>query len=160
MKVGRPTLRTPELVDEFCNRIASARSIQSVASDPDMPEHSVIYRWRHESPEFHDKIALAREERKETTRTKQSDLGDRVLSDETLDPQRANAAAHAWAKAEAMSGPKTRVELTGKGGRPVSVADMPSLTVIARKVALAFRLAAMHAEGDAPMIEDASDGGD
>jgi hypothetical protein len=38
------TLRTPELVDEFCNRIATGRSILSVASDPDMPEHSVIYR--------------------------------------------------------------------------------------------------------------------
>ena len=101
MKVGRPTLRTPELVDKFCNRVASGRSILSVARDPDMPEHSVIYRWRHESPEFSDKIAIAREERKEVTRAKLIDRGDRVLSDETLDPQRANAAAHAWAKADA-----------------------------------------------------------
>jgi hypothetical protein len=116
MEVGRPTLRTPELVDALCHRIASGRSVLSVASDPDMPEHSIIYRWRHESPEFNDKIALAREERKETTRTKLVELGDRVLSDETLDPQRANAAAHAWAKAEAMMQPKTRVELTGANG--------------------------------------------
>ena len=122
-----------------------------------MPEHSVIYRWRHESPEFNDKIALAREERKETTRTKLVELGDRVLSDETLDPQRANAAAHAWAKAEAMMQPKTRLKLTGKDGGPVSVAeDKPSMIVLARKVALAFRLAEM--EEKAGLIEN-SDGG-
>ena len=48
MKVGRPTLRTPELVDEFCSRVASGRSIMSVCNDNDMPESGTIYRWRHE----------------------------------------------------------------------------------------------------------------
>ena len=157
MKVGRPTLRTPELVDELCNRIASGRSIMSVCNDNDMPESGTIYRWRQECSEFNEKIALAREERKEGTRTKLIDLGDRVLSDETLDPQRANAAAHAWAKAEAMMQPKTRVELSGKDGGPVSVAeDKPSMIVLARKIALAFRLAEM--EEKAGLIEN-SDGG-
>lgn len=154
MKVGRPTLRTLELVAEFCNRVASGRSILSVASDPDMPEHSVIYRWRHESSEFNDKIALAREERKEVTRTKLVELGDRVLSDETLDPQRANAAAHAWAKAEAMMQPKTRVELTGANGRPIETNEMSNLE-LARRIALVFRLAEREAE--AGQIEDAGD---
>jgi terminase small subunit-like protein len=157
MEVGRPTLRTPELVDEFCNRIASGRSIMSVCNDNDMPESGTIYRWRQECSEFNEKIALAREERKETTRTKLVELGDRVLSDETLDPQRANAAAHAWAKAEAMMQPKTRVELSGANGGPVSVAnDKPSMTVIARKIALAFYLA--EREEKAGLIEDTGDG--
>ena len=90
-------------------------------------------------------------------RTKLVELGDRVLSDETLDPQRANAAAHAWAKAEAMMQPKTRVELTGANCGPVSVADdKPSMIVLARKIALAFRLAEM--EEKAGLIEN-SDGG-
>jgi hypothetical protein len=52
---GRPTLKTPELVHELCLRIASGRSILSVASDLDMPEHSVIYRWRHEDLDYNDK---------------------------------------------------------------------------------------------------------
>ena len=150
-------MRTPELVDEFCNRIASGRSIMSVCNDNDMPESGTIYRWRHECSEFNEKIALAREERKETTRTKLVELGDRVLSDETLDPQRANAAAHAWAKAEAMMQPKTRVELSGKDGGPVSVADdKPSMIVLARKIALLFHLAAR--EEKAGLIEEAGDG--
>ena len=152
--IGRPTIKTPELLEEFCNRVASGRSILSVTSDPDMPEHSVIYRWRHESPDFSDSIAIAREERKEVTRAKLIDLGDRVLDDETLDPNRANAAAHAWAKAEAMSGPKQRVELTGA----VKIEDdSQNLVVIARKVALAFRIMAQGEE--AGLIEDAGDGG-
>jgi hypothetical protein len=128
----------------------------SVCNDNDMPESGTIYRWRQESPEFNEKVALAREERKEITRTKLVELGDRVLSDETLDPQRVNAAAHAWAKAEAMMQPKTRVERTGANGGPVSVDDTPSMIVLARRVALAFRLAAQGAE--AGLIEDAGDG--
>jgi hypothetical protein len=156
MKVGRPTLRTPELVAEFCNRIASGRSIMSICNDNDMPESGTIYRWRHESSEFNEKIALAREERKEGTRTKLVELGDRVLSDETLDPQRANAAAHAWAKAEAMMQPKTRVELTGANGRPIETNEMSNLE-LARRIAFIFREAAR--EKKAGLIEDAGDGG-
>jgi hypothetical protein len=58
-----------------------------------------------------------------------------------------------------MSGPKTRVELSGKGGGPVSVADdKPSMIVIARKIALAFRLAEM--EEKAGLMKDAADAGD
>ena len=74
-----------------------------------------------------------------------------------LGPQRANAAAHAWAKAEAMMQPKTRLELTGKDGGPVSVADdKPSMIVLARKIALAFRLA--ETEEKTGLSEDVGDG--
>ena len=53
--------------------------------------------------------------------------------------------------------PKTRVELSGKDGGPVSVADeTPSMTVLARKIALAFYLAAR--EEKAGLLEDAGDG--
>jgi hypothetical protein len=52
--------------------------------------------------------------------------------------------------------PKTRVELTGANGGPVSVDDTPSMIVLARRVALAFRLAAQGAE--AGLIEDAGGG--
>jgi hypothetical protein len=66
-------------------------------------------------------------------------------------------AALSWAKAEAMMQPKTRVELTGANGGPGAVADdTPSMIVIARKIALAFYLAAR--EEMAGLIEDAGDG--
>ena len=53
--------------------------------------------------------------------------------------------------------PKTRVELTGANGGPGAVADdTPSMIVIARKIALAFYLAAR--EEKAGLIEDAGDG--
>jgi hypothetical protein len=73
-------------------------------------------------------------------RTKLVELGDRVLSDETLDPQRANAAAHAWAKAEAMMQPKTRVELTGANGRPIETKEMSNLE-LARRIAFILKSA-------------------
>lgn len=89
MKVGRPTLRTPELVDELCNRVASGRSVDSICNDADMPDQSAVYRWRHESPEFNERLSRAREDRKESTHSKMVELADRVLVDMGLDPQRA-----------------------------------------------------------------------
>jgi hypothetical protein len=43
-KRGRPTIKTPELIDELCRRIASGRSIISLSHDEDMPEAVTIYR--------------------------------------------------------------------------------------------------------------------
>ncbi len=46
------------------------------------------------------------------------------------------------------------------GAKSIDNGGSQSLATIARKVALAFRIAAMNAETKPPMIEDAGDGGD
>lgn len=62
-KGGRPTIYTPELADEICNRIASGRTTLSVSRDPDMPHLSTIYDWRdsNKHPSFSEMYARARE---------------------------------------------------------------------------------------------------
>lgn len=44
-KTGRPTLKTQELLEEFCRRIGEGRSVASVCKDEDMPEDRAIWRW-------------------------------------------------------------------------------------------------------------------
>jgi hypothetical protein len=94
-------------------------------------------------------LAFAREERKEITRDRLLKLATDVLPIKGLAVDRVNAAAHCLSKAEAVMQPRQRIEMTGANGGPVPVTDRPSLTVIARKVALAFYLASRGAEGDA-----------
>lgn len=119
MPAGRPSDYTEALADEFSNRVSEGRSLASVCADDDMPSQQTVYRWMREKPEFREKIAFSREERKENTRHKLMSMADRVLEDASLDPQRVNAAAHALAKAEALMAPKQRVELTGRDGGPI-----------------------------------------
>ncbi len=127
-----------------------------------MPEAVTIYRWRQEDSNFNNMLAFAREERKEITRDRLLQLATDVLPVEGLDVDRVNAAAHCLSKAEAVMQPRQRIEMTGANGGPVSIADnMPPMIVIARKVALAFRIAAAAAAQEkAGLIEDAVDGGD
>jgi len=116
---GRPPIRTPELIEAFCERVASGRSVSSVCADIDMPEHTTVYRWRHESPEFRDKLAQARDERLETYGDRMLALGSRVIEEMDLDPQRVNAAVNAIDKAARLQAPKQRIELTGKDGAAI-----------------------------------------
>lgn len=62
-KGGRPSIYTPELADEICNRIASGRTTLSVSRDEDMPALSTIYDWRDSGkhPMFSEMYARARE---------------------------------------------------------------------------------------------------
>lgn len=141
-KIGRPSIRTPELVEEFCARIASGRSVRSVCSDVDMPGHDIVYRWQNEDVTFADHLSRARDERREATRAFLNDLSDRTLADNSLDPQRANVAGSLRYKAEMLMAPKTRVELTGARGGPMSFTEEPSLAELARRIAHIFYLAA------------------
>lgn len=58
-KMGRPSLRTPELIDEICLRIAAGRSLISISKDEDMPDHATIWRWIHAEEDFRDRYARA-----------------------------------------------------------------------------------------------------
>lgn len=58
-KIGRPTLKTPELLEEFCRRIAQGRSVANVCKDDDMPEDRSIWRWLSQDEEFSRDYARA-----------------------------------------------------------------------------------------------------
>lgn len=122
MSAGRPTDYTETLVEEFCRRVASGRSVLSVVADLDMPAETTVYRWRQEKPEFREKLAQARDERLEAYADRMIALGTRVIEEADFDPQRCNAAVNAIDKAARLQAPKQRIELTGKDGGPVKVA--------------------------------------
>lgn len=58
-KTGRPTLKTPELLEEFCRRIGEGRSVASVCKDDDMPEDRAIWRWLARDESFSRDYARA-----------------------------------------------------------------------------------------------------
>lgn len=115
---GRPSIYSDELVDEFFIRVSGGRSVQSVASDEDMPALTTVYRWRDEKLGFREKLARAREERTETYASRMIALGEQALSDVAMDPQRINAAVNAYDKAARLQAPK-KVEMSGPGGSPI-----------------------------------------
>lgn len=142
MPAGRPSAYTDDLAAEFCRRMAEGRSVYSVAGDEDMPATTTVYRWMGERPEFRDKIAFAREERKELTREKIVALSDQVMADMRVDPQRVNAAINGLARAEGLMGAKTRVEHTGAGGGPIQTEEKSDLLKTAHSLALVLHAAA------------------
>lgn len=141
MPAGRPTDYTEELADAFCNRVASGRSVASVCADMDMPVPDTIYRWKRQKQEFSDKLSHAREDRLEAYGDRMLALGARVIDEGDLDPQRVNAAVNAIDKAAKLQAPKQRLEITGKDGGAIEVADMTD-TERARRVAFALAQAA------------------
>lgn len=140
MPAGRPTDYTDDLADEFCRRVASGRAVSSVCADADMPANTTVYRWRQEKPGFRDKLAQARDERLEAYSDRMLALGARVIDDETLDPQRVNAAVNAIDKAARLQSPKQRVEVSGPNGAPIETADRTDPVDIARRIAFALAL--------------------
>lgn len=116
---GRPTDYSADLVDEFCRRIASGRSVIDVCSDDDMPANTTVYRWRQEKREFRDKLTCARDERLEADADQLRALAKKVLEDSTMDPMRVNSAVNAIDKAARLMAPKQRVEHSGPDGGPI-----------------------------------------
>lgn len=55
------SIRTPEIEDRICERLAGGESLRSICRDPEMPCKSVIMEWLAEDAAFADHYARARE---------------------------------------------------------------------------------------------------
>ena len=42
---GRPTIRSKEVVNEICRRIACGESLRHICLDPKMPCRDTVFRW-------------------------------------------------------------------------------------------------------------------
>jgi len=60
-RAGRPTTRTPELLDAICDGIACGKSLNRVLSEPGMPGYSTVCVWLAKDPEFREQYSRARE---------------------------------------------------------------------------------------------------
>lgn len=59
--MGRPSLKTPELIEEMLSRLIEADDgLEGVCKAPDMPAFQTVYRWLASDPEFQEAYARAR----------------------------------------------------------------------------------------------------
>lgn len=61
MAGGRPSLKTQEVVEAICQRLASGETLSSICRDEGMPDFSTVYRWEQADEEFRKVSARARE---------------------------------------------------------------------------------------------------
>lgn len=52
MKMGRPTLYTPELAEAIGERLAKGEPLARICADDDMPGYSTVRRWEEEREDF------------------------------------------------------------------------------------------------------------
>lgn len=61
MNEGRPTDKTPEVVDKICSLLLEGQSITAMCKQQDdLPESRTVFRWLSEDPEFSHRYARAK----------------------------------------------------------------------------------------------------
>lgn len=73
---GRPTLRSEQLVQTICSRLAAGESLRSICRDAAMPGAATVFRWLDEPEQadrFRERYARARE------------IGLELMADEILE---------------------------------------------------------------------------
>lgn len=80
----RPTIYTPELGLEFCERLIG-RSLRSVCSDADMPDKATICRWMPKHPEFRDQYRACADFRADIMFEETLDIADDGTNDSQVD---------------------------------------------------------------------------
>lgn len=61
-KRGRPSLYTPEIADEICERLADGETLISICEAKNMPTEAAVRQWAHDDREgFSSRYAKARE---------------------------------------------------------------------------------------------------
>jgi len=59
--MGRLSIRTAEVLDEICARIANGETLRAICRDEHMPAWRTVYDWINEDKDFATRIAHARE---------------------------------------------------------------------------------------------------
>ena len=62
-QIGRPSMKTPELLEVFCERMANGMSVKSICKMDDMPSERTINNWLNNDPDFVQQYTRAREQR-------------------------------------------------------------------------------------------------
>lgn len=59
--MSQPSLYTPELDTEICERIARGEPLRAICRDAHMPSWVTVYAWRKSNPQFAQRLQLARD---------------------------------------------------------------------------------------------------
>jgi hypothetical protein len=64
-RTGRPTLKTPELCKEICERMAEGETLTNICRDADMPAWTAVHDWKQADESFRQALTRAREQQAE-----------------------------------------------------------------------------------------------
>lgn len=119
--MNRPTVFSPAIADEICERLSEGESLRSICDAPNMPSKAVVFRWLGGNDAFRDQYTRAREAQAEA-------LADEItqIADEEPDPARARVRVDArkWVASKLKPkkyGDKVTQEHTGPDGGPVQI---------------------------------------
>ena len=125
-KMGRPSIRTPEVIEEICEQIAEGRSLASICLAENMPSLRSVMRWLDADPEFVELYDEARKKRGDRFGEKIGDITQMVL-DGTIKPDQARVAMDGLKWAAARMAPskygdklETTVNLVSTGEQHLS----------------------------------------
>jgi terminase small subunit-like protein len=78
-RTGRHTLKTPELCNEICERVAKGETLTDICRDAAMPDWSTVHRWAARCDAFRNDLARAREQQAEVWADELVDISDAEL---------------------------------------------------------------------------------
>jgi hypothetical protein len=78
-RTGRHTLKTPELCNEICARVAKGETLTDICRDAAMPDWSTVHRWAARCDAFRNDLARAREQQAEVWADELVDISDAEL---------------------------------------------------------------------------------
>ena len=80
-KRGRPSLKTPEMMDRIIEALASTKSLEAIAQENGLPSAATIIRWRTEDPVFNARYVEAQEIRVDAFVEQTLDIADDASND-------------------------------------------------------------------------------
>ena len=119
---GRPSIRTPEMVDEILKRIAEGETLASICREDGMPERTVFYDWVKDDSDLSQRFARARESGFDAI----ADDTVRIVDNTEEDPASRRVRADTRLKLLAKWAPRKygeRLELAGDPERPLQSAS-------------------------------------
>lgn len=133
-KIGRPSIRTPELEDHILRELRSGRTLYAVTRDTGMPALCTVREWAERDENFASRLSQARDEGWEAIVEQALDIAD----DESLSPHSRRVRVETRHKTAALMRPdrfgqQQRIDLTTQGQ---ALTPLNPLVALARLAAL------------------------
>lgn len=131
--LGRPTLYSPELAADICERLASGSSLRAICASDEMPSMSSVFLWMSKYEDFSENYAKAQKERSTALFEEMFEIGDDVKADPAeVSKAKLRVDTRKWALARMdpkRFGDKVEQTIQGPDGGPVQVQKIERVIV-------------------------------
>ena len=104
-KMGRPSIKTPDMLNELCQRIANGEAMSTVCESEHIASVPTVIRWLREDEDFQSDYAHAMQARGQRYGERVTQIAARVERGE-IDPNAARVAIDGYKWAAARLAPK------------------------------------------------------